>query len=49
MNSKNYNLLTSLPFFNSKLNAEGINLFLKEEISSYFENVCLLIEEKANF
>ena len=49
MNSKNYNLLTSLPFFNSKLNAEGINLFLKEEISSYFDNVCSLIEEKANF
>jgi len=49
INSKNHEILASLPFFNLKLNIEGINLFLKKEISIYFDNVCSLIEEKANF
>jgi len=38
-----------LPFINTKLNTEGINLFLKKENSKYFDNVCSSIEQKVNF
>jgi hypothetical protein len=43
-----YSLLTSLPYINTKLRIEGVNLFLKKENSKYFDNVCSLIEQKSN-
>ena len=42
-----YSLLKSLPIINTKLHIDGINLLKKN--SKYFENLCSLIEEKANF
>ena len=44
-----YDILTSLPFINTKLHTEGINLFLKKENSKYFDNICSSIEQKVNF